>query len=744
MHPVIPASLTRQFMFIVTVGTLFVATVLVILQQWQQEAVLEQLRREAESSLHNEWQQTMARHGDRLVIHSQEFTRDSALIAALLNGDVAATTERLKPTFNRLSASGILTGLAAVSNSGTVLYTASEYGDLTESLSTLDRVLTERLVVTQIDRTGDGQWGLIHAFPVFDRERRVVGGVAMFRALGKIVEEISSLSGAEWLLSSHRQGFVYGVGNLASTTEVLAAARAHGVQRIKIRGNYIRVVTLRLPAAEGSDDLHLTKLQDVTRYVHERQARLAAGFLILGLVLACTLGWIYRFVVRTAGHLHRAQQAQILALQAANTATADAHAELKRLHTELCQMFVAKEEAQKQQLRLSHLNRALLETAGEGILGLDAAGHIVFSNPAAGRLLGCEAGELQGCPISTITGPELNIAEPSLTGISRDAEFVCRDQRRIPVAFTYVPLIERNASSGAVLTFNDISARKAFEQQLLSEKESQAKLIKQLESAQNQLLQAEKLASIGQLAAGVAHEINNPVGYVKSNLGSLKRYVDELLVLAEAGAANAESPPGAGQNDLQFIRDDIRQLLAESEEGMNRVKQIVQDLKDFSHVDTGTWSVADLHRGLDSTLNIVHNEIKYRAEVIKQYGNLPAVECIPAQINQVIANLLVNAAQAIEQRGKIWVRTGQEGDWVWLEVEDTGKGIAPEHVGRIFEPFFTTKPVGKGTGLGLSVSYGIVEKHGGRIEVASELGKGSRFRIWLPISQANRAAASAS
>ena len=181
--------------------------------------------------------------------------------------------------------------------------------------------------------------------------------------------------------------------------------------------------------------------------------------------------------------------------------------------------------------------------------------------------------------------------------------------------------------------------------------------------------------------------------------------------------------------------------MSESKDGITWVKQIVQNLKDFSHVDTSDeWHFADLRNGLDSTLSIVNNEIKYKANVVKEYGDIPEVECLPSQLNQVFMNLLVNAAHAIEERGTITIhtgtiRTGQQGEEVWVEVADTGKGIAPEHLKKIFDPFFTTKPIGKGTGLGLSLSYGIIQKHHGRIEVQSEIGKGTTFRVWLPVKQ---------
>lgn len=276
---------------------------------------------------------------------------------------------------------------------------------------------------------------------------------------------------------------------------------------------------------------------------------------------------------------------------------------------------------------------------------------------------------------------------------------------------------------------------------LLAEKSRQEELIKKLAEAHNQLLQSEKMASIGQLAAGVAHEINNPIGYVNSNLGTLKKYIESLLRAMSAyekseGEMTAETQSMLAalkqQIDLTYLREDVGNLLSESMEGLQRVKCIVQDLKDFSHVGEQKKQLANLEQGLDCTLNVVWNELKYKAEVVKEYGGIPEVECIPSQLNQVFMNLLINAVQAIEEHGSITIRTGQEGDNVWVEVEDTGNGIKPENLDRIFDPFFTTKPVGSGTGLGLSLSYGIVQKHDGWIEVKSELGKGSVFRVVLP------------
>jgi len=267
---------------------------------------------------------------------------------------------------------------------------------------------------------------------------------------------------------------------------------------------------------------------------------------------------------------------------------------------------------------------------------------------------------------------------------------------------------------------------------------------RRLAETQDQLLQAEKMASIGQLAAGVAHEINNPIAYVTSNLSTLERSLNDLLAVLDASerletSLSAKSPELLAlqalksEVDLASLREDLRDILAESKEGLERVTKIVLNLKTFSHVDEAEWTFADLHVGLESTLNIVWSEIKYKADVVREYGQLPEVECLASQLNQVFMNLLVNAAQAIEDHGTIRLRTGQEGDQVWVEVSDTGKGIDPKDISRVFDPFFTTKPVGTGTGLGLSLSYGIVNRHHGHIDVESTPGQGTTFRVWLPV-----------
>lgn len=274
---------------------------------------------------------------------------------------------------------------------------------------------------------------------------------------------------------------------------------------------------------------------------------------------------------------------------------------------------------------------------------------------------------------------------------------------------------------------------------LAAEQDELTALLQKIEEAQQQLLQSEKMAAIGQLAAGVAHEINNPIGFVNSNLGTLKTYSARMLNLLDTyeklGIKGEPSAIEAARTeaDIDFLREDLPALLEESQDGLGRVTNIVQNLKDFSHVDQSEYQPADLNVAMESTLNVVWSELKYKAEVVRELGVIPEVNCVPAQINQVFMNLLVNAAQAIETTGRITVRSGFENDHVWFEVADTGKGMSEEVRKRIFEPFYTTKPVGKGTGLGLSISYDIiVKKHAGRIDVASAPDHGTCFRLWLP------------
>ncbi len=296
----------------------------------------------------------------------------------------------------------------------------------------------------------------------------------------------------------------------------------------------------------------------------------------------------------------------------------------------------------------------------------------------------------------------------------------------------------------------------------------------ELKATQVQILQREKMASIGQLAAGVAHEINNPMGFIYSNLGMLRKYLNKLTefitaqseafeAITKESANNVSSDvipacresflnkdtgqAGMTEKDaidkvknlrkklkLDYVLEDLEQLIGESLDGADRVKKIVQNLKSFSRVDEAECKLTDINECLESTLNIVWNELKYKATVVKEYGELPQAKCFPQQLNQVFMNLLINAVHAIEKQGEIKMKTWNGDGSVNISISDTGCGIPEAEISRIFEPFFTTKPVGLGTGLGLSITYDIVKKHNGEITVDSEVGKGTTFTIKIPVA----------
>lgn len=258
-----------------------------------------------------------------------------------------------------------------------------------------------------------------------------------------------------------------------------------------------------------------------------------------------------------------------------------------------------------------------------------------------------------------------------------------------------------------------------------------------LDETTKRLMQSEKLASLGEMAAGVAHEINNPVGYVSSNLTTLQKYLTVYEEVLDAPATDEVAMAALKKKvNFTFIRNDVRNLVNETQEGVERVKTIIKDLKDYARTNTSaSYLPADIHVGLKSTLNIANNQIKNRAQIKLELGNLPLVECAPSQINQVLLNLVVNAAQAIpdDREGLITIRTYSDGTFANIEVEDNGLGMSDEILHKVFDPFFTTKDPGKGTGLGLSVSQKIIQDHKGSLTVTSNVGLGSTFKVKLPV-----------
>ncbi len=370
----------------------------------------------------------------------------------------------------------------------------------------------------------------------------------------------------------------------------------------------------------------------------------------------------------------------------------------------------------------------------------DGQGRIQRVNRALLQLLGYAEEELLGHPLSQIcTNEDLPGAIPvaamhseSLALVRVETRYRCRDGRLIPMLCSRSALREGEGQEGVVCVGFDLSERKEFAAQIF---------------------QSEKLASIGQLAAGIAHEINNPLGFILSNLGTLAEYSRDILGLVreyerlyqalDSGKADQVSQARLrvgtcrAEVDIGYLMGDLDQLIGESREGAERLRRIVQSLREFTHLDQTEKIHASLNECLESALTIAWNELKYKAEVVKDYAVLPQVPCYPQELNQVFINLLVNAAQAIAGQGTISIRTFQTDQWVCAAITDTGQGITPEVRRRVFEPFFTTKPVGQGTGLGLSTSYHIVvHKHGGDLLVESQEGAGTTFTVQIPLGDA--------
>jgi two-component system NtrC family sensor kinase len=321
----------------------------------------------------------------------------------------------------------------------------------------------------------------------------------------------------------------------------------------------------------------------------------------------------------------------------------------------------------------------------------------------------------------------------------RESSVTRLDGTVVPIGISCAPVVDaRGQKIGAVAVFSDLTE------------------IKQLQS---QVLQTEKMASIGQLAAGVAHEINNPMGFIHANLFQMAEYLldlrrvwgavenlQETIARADAseiGRAAADLSAVSKEVDVGFLLSDLSKAIRESQEGSERIRHIVHDLRDFSHLDDEQCVMADVNQCLDSTASIVWPMMKHLVVLEKDYQDLPRVHCYPMQLKQVFMNLLVNAFQAIEERigdsgevGAIALRTQCRAGCVAIEVTDNGSGVEAEHIDRIFDPFFTTKNVGMGTGLGLSTCFNIVERHGGSLRVESKPGVETRFTLLLPCKEA--------
>ncbi|NRA07129.1 MAG: PAS domain S-box protein [Myxococcales bacterium] len=389
---------------------------------------------------------------------------------------------------------------------------------------------------------------------------------------------------------------------------------------------------------------------------------------------------------------------------------------------------------------------AILRGLNVALLAIDAAGRISHCNEPAARILGTRAEALQGLPLASCLGSPVPEAHPVAQSLSRGDSFegyettlLRADGRNIAVGLSCAPIPGPGGDrAGVVAVFNELREARRM---------------------RGDVLQREKMASIGQLAAGVAHEINNPMGFIHANLAQTAEYASELrqiwsrvealqkVALAgdpvQSRVAAQELAAAAEEVDVSFVLGDLAKAIRESQEGSERIRHIVQDLRDFSHPDSSEREAADVNQCLDSTANIVWPMMKHLVVLQKNYADLPPVPAYPMQIKQVLMNLLVNAYQAIEQRvgrsgemGTIEVETRVAPEGVEIRVSDDGVGISEEHLQRIFDPFFTTKRVGSGMGLGLSTSFKIVERHGGTLSVESEENVGTTMRLFLPTGPA--------
>ncbi|MBI5557767.1 MAG: response regulator [Deltaproteobacteria bacterium] len=354
-------------------------------------------------------------------------------------------------------------------------------------------------------------------------------------------------------------------------------------------------------------------------------------------------------------------------------------------------------------------------------------------------------GLLDKCPLQ----------EAIATGSHASAEHVHTNAAGLKsyVEVTVSPIREQHGGVKQIIHVSrDITRKKELEISLEQERLLLAQANKQIEQAyndlkqtQSQIVQQEKMASIGQLAAGVAHEINNPMGFISSNLTSLANYLEKLtrfITFQDQAIARLHDEKTAAELQserkklkVDYLIGDIPALIKESLDGAERVRIIVQNLKNFSRVDHNEMSLTNINECIETTLNIVWNELKYKATVSKQYGDLPQIKASAQQLNQVFMNILVNAAQSMTTQGSITIRTWRDKGQVHVSIADTGCGIAPQHLTRIFEPFYTTKEVGKGTGLGMSIAYDIIKKHHGAITVDSEVGRGTTFTVSLPVAE---------
>ncbi|BAL26470.1 nitrogen regulation protein NR(II) [Azoarcus sp. KH32C] len=406
--------------------------------------------------------------------------------------------------------------------------------------------------------------------------------------------------------------------------------------------------------------------------------------------------------------------------------------------------------------RLSRTYELILHATTEGVLGLDQDGRINYANAAAGRMLGRQVEDMLGQTVDVVVGRGADSTAEAAGTVPWRPPFTSEQARRrsefhrpggaaFAVEYSVARIIEDEACEGAVLVFSDVSDRDRAERALQESLVELRETNQRLSDTRDQLLQSEKMAAIGQLAAGVAHEINTPIGYVKANVGTLLRYFNDLMTLVQTYEQTEHHLDSEHQAllraarqacDLDFLREDTPALLNETQSGLASVARIVRELMEFSASgEQGEWQSSDLQQLIEGAIIAAASRTGSDATIVREQGELPPIFCLASGIRQVFSNLLVNAMQAVGQGGRIVVRcAGEDGERVRVEIEDDGEGITEENLARVFNPFFTTRPVGSGTGMGLSVADTIVRRHGGRIEIDSARGRGTTVRVTLPLA----------
>ncbi|RJS73112.1 hybrid sensor histidine kinase/response regulator [Methanophagales archaeon] len=380
-------------------------------------------------------------------------------------------------------------------------------------------------------------------------------------------------------------------------------------------------------------------------------------------------------------------------------------------------------------------NRNLIEYANDAIFTLNLNGAFQLVNKKFEEITGFKREEVMGKKIaeiklidpeySELVDQDLKKKIKGYSGEPYEIAIINRKGERKYIELSTTAVIEKGNIVGIQGIGRDITERKKLEQELV---------------------QTDKLASLGQLVAGIAHEINNPIAYIKSNNHSLASYLDDIasLLTEYRKLKNLEDnsqfesvikriEDKEAEIDPDFVLDDLNKLLEESQEGIERIATIVKELRSFARPEEVPFEYADINEELDKTLRIAQHEFRDRIKVNKEYGRIPRIQCHASQLSQVFLNILLNAGQAIEDEGTVTVKTFEEDNKIVIEISDDGRGMDKETMKHIFNPFFTTRGV-SGTGLGLSVSYGIIKKHNGEIHVKSEVGKGTTFRIELPQS----------